>query len=218
MSWFGHHLNLTAILGILVLFTLVLLSAGIVEWSDSDWLWFDGTVVIATMAIYLLCTWVLEKKGRSLLWLFVVGFLFPVGFIIFLHLDNLNEPSPIVEDDENTLIGSLATGVYHDPLCPQVQFITEEAEIWFSNASKAQVKSYNPCLECNPPVPNASDVESYLTLSREGLTVDEHPIDITQSQHLTTAFRYDCPQCGNKVQDDWKVCPECEEPLFVDYS
>lgn len=218
MSWFERHLNLTATLGVLALFALVLLSAGIVEWSDSDWLWFDGAVAIATILIYLLCAWVLGKKRRSLLWLFTIGLLFPVGFIVFLCLDNLRKQSPIVEDDDYNLIGNQTNGVYHDPLCRQVQVITEKADIWFSCAAEAKLNGYIPCLECNPPVANEEDVESYLTQSHEGLTVDERPIDNAQSRSLTASFEYDCPQCGNKVRDDWKACPECGEPLFVDYG
>ena len=218
MNWFKLHLNLTAVIGLITLLISVALCAGVVHWSDSDWLWFDGVAAIATISMYVLCAWILQVKGRSLLWLLIVGIAFPIGFTIFLILDNLNQPKREIQNPEYQLIGNSSTRIFHDPLCKQVRGITDETETWFGNTTEAINRGYSACNACNPPAQGSDEAETLLLTHSDSELKDARPTEGNHLRDSPDSFIYDCPQCGCKVQDDWKVCPNCGEALFEDHA
>ena len=88
MEWFKQHLNWTLAIssGLATLILILLILIG--GWADSEVvsliIGLPNIIVIASW--WIVCGWVLNKKNRSLAWLFIL--LVPLGWIALLFLKN----------------------------------------------------------------------------------------------------------------------------------
>jgi len=105
MNWFQRHLNWTWVfaqiaVGVITFFLMTVFVTSLFVSSatlPSDESLFASISVIQIIALVLQVAsvfgvggWVLRRKGRSLGWLLI--FLVPFGWIIFLFLENRSEP------------------------------------------------------------------------------------------------------------------------------
>jgi hypothetical protein len=96
MNWFRRHLNWTWVLASLLgAPLLVLVVSFIIGWldpyanyiSDTALIWIEALISLAVS--FGVGGWVLSRKKRDLLWLFIL--FIPFGWIIFLSLANRSQ-------------------------------------------------------------------------------------------------------------------------------
>ncbi|NQT73533.1 MAG: zinc ribbon domain-containing protein [Chloroflexi bacterium] len=219
MNWFERNLNLTAILGLVASWTLLFICASFVIWIEGDESIYAGTGLIITIAQFYFWAWILDKKGRSLAWLILLLFVFPIGFLALLVLRNLNAPTQKPEKEEMhlRLVGNNETAVYHLPLCRLVSQIDDQNDIWFYTISDAQASGFSPCEVCKPETIEPSSIETSLEEVNK-LIFDNGDEQNTPADSVAgnenDHWKYPCPQCRKDVADHWITCPYCDEQLF----